>query len=171
MDVIRNKVAESGIVVLDPAAWYHAISLEHIDLHHYLHMGVVLREKDFREALKLHDWEQYRGKLVAVHCSTDAIVPTWAYMLIMQYLQPLAHSVAIAAPKEAREQFCLEAIASADFSAYAQGRVILKGCGEAPIPPSVYAALTKELLPLVQSLMYGEPCSTVPIYKKKAHAV
>lgn len=171
MEVIRNKVAESGIVVLDPAHWYHEMAVESFDLRDFLIMGMVLREKDFREALKTHNWEQYRGKLVAVHCSTDAIVPTWAYMLITQYLQPLARSVAMAEPPAARLQFCLESIAAADFSEHQNGRLILKGCGEAPIPPAVYAALTQRLLPLVQSLMYGEPCSTVPVYKKKAHAV
>lgn len=164
--IIRNKVAESGLIVIDPADWYHAIQPEGFDLKDFLFHGMVLREKNFREDLKGIDWSTYESKLVAVYCSTDAIVPIWAYMLVSSYLQQREAKVYFGKPAEVRLQAALEEVANTDFSVYQEGRLILKGCGEEQIPPALYVALTQKLRPLAKSLMYGEPCSTVPVYKK-----
>lgn len=167
MELVRNKVAESGIVVLNPADWYLPFVPTGFDLKELLLHGMVLREKDFREQLKATDWSIYTGKLVAVYCSSDAIIPTWAYMLVIQYLKGVAAQAMAMTPKQMQEFLALQAIATADFSKEAGGRIILKGCGDEAVPESIYAALSSRLLEHVSSLMYGEPCSTVPVYKRK----
>lgn len=167
MELIQNKVAESGLVVIDPAQYFVEIRPVAFDLKDFLFHGMVLREKDFREQLKALEWTQYAGKLVALHCTTDAILPTWAFMLVTQYLHGVGAKVVAATPAAMREQLALEAIQKTDFGAYEDAKVILKGCGDETIPVSLYTALSSALLPHVKSLMYGEPCSTVPVYKKK----
>lgn len=167
MELVKNKVAESGLVVLDPVDWYAPYAPQAFDLKELLLHGMVLREKPFREQLKATDWLVYRGELVAVYCSSDAIVPTWAYMLVIQYLNGVAEQAMALAPKQMQEFLALQAIATADFMGHVGGRVILKGCGDEAVPGSIYAALSSRLLETVSSLMYGEPCSTVPVYKRK----
>ncbi len=167
MELVRNKVAESGIVVLNPADWYMPHVPMGFDLKELLFHGMVLREKEFREKLKATDWSDYSGQRVAVYCSSDAIIPTWAYMLVVQYLKGVAAQAMAMPPQKMQEYLALQAIASADFSKEAGGRIILKGCGDETVPESIYAALSSRLLEHVQSLMYGEPCSTVPVYKRK----
>ncbi|MDP2187040.1 MAG: DUF2480 family protein [Sphingobacteriaceae bacterium] len=167
MELIQNKVAESGILVLDPAQYLAEIQVEAFDLKDFLFHGMVLREKDFREQLKSFDWQTYAGKFVALHCSTEAILPTWAFMLVTQYLHGVGAKVAAATVAGMREQLALATIQQADFRVYADAKVILKGCGDENVPASLYTALSSALLPHVKSLMYGEPCSTVPVYKKK----
>lgn len=167
MELIQNKVAESGLLVLDPAQYLAEIQVEAFDLKGFLFHGMVLREKEFREQLKAFNWEAYAGKFVAVFCSTDAILPTWAFMLVTQYLHGVGAKAAAATEASLREQLALAAVAKSDFSKYADAKVILKGCGDANVPVSLYTALSSALLPHVKSLMYGEPCSTVPVYKKK----
>lgn len=167
MELIQNKVAESGLLVLDPAQYLTEIKVEAFDLKDFLFHGMVLKEKDFREQLKAFDWKSHTGKFVALHCTTDAILPTWAFMLVTQYLHGVEAKVAAATPAFMREQLALTAIQQADFSRFKGARVILKGCGDESVPVSLYTALSSALLPLVKSLMYGEPCSTVPVYKKK----
>lgn len=167
MELIQNKVAESGLLVLDPAQYITEIQVEAFDLKDFLFHGMVLREKDFREQLKGVDWKKYAGKFVALYCSTDAILPTWAFMLVTQYLHSVGAEAAAATPANRREQLALAAIQKADFSMYEDAKVILKGCGDENVPTSLYTALSSALLPHVKSLMYGEPCSTVPVYKKK----
>jgi hypothetical protein len=167
MELIQNKVAESGLLVLDPAQYLAEIQVEAFDLKDFLFHGMVLREKDFREQLKSFDWNTYAGKFVAVYCSTEAILPTWAFMLVTQYLHGVGARAGAATAASMREQLAVAAIQQADFSAYADGKVILKGCGEEAVPASLYTALSSALLPHVKSLMYGEPCSTVPVYKRK----
>jgi hypothetical protein len=130
-------------------------------------MELILKEKDFREALKNHDWSGYDGKLVAVHCTADAIIPVWAYMLIGSYLQPVAAGVVYSNPDAAKEKWLLEKIAGLNTNDYAGKRVVIKGCGDEPIGEAAYLAATVKLRPVVKSIMYGEPCSTVPIYKQK----
>ena len=130
-------------------------------------MELILKEKDFREALKNHDWSVYQDKLVAVFCSTDAIIPMWAYMLIGSYLQPVAAGVVYGHPGQVKEKWLMEKIASINVHDYADKRVVIKGCGDEPIGEAAYLAITVKLRPVVKSIMYGEPCSTVPIYKQR----
>ena len=129
-------------------------------------MELILKEKDFREALKNVDWQEYAGKLVAVTCSTDAIIPMWAYMLVGTYLQPVAADVIYGDEKQAIEEMLVRNIRKMDINEYADKRVVVKGCGEKPVGEKVYLEITLLLRPVVKSIMYGEPCSTVPVYKK-----
>ncbi len=167
METIVNKVADSGIITLDLADYLPSKeSIAAFDLKPFLFREMILREKDYRAALPLHDWEQYRGKNIAVFCSADAIVPVWAYMLAATYLQPLAAAISFATPEEVYKTLFLKKIAAIENTEYTDKRVVIKGCGETPIPDAGYVAVSEKLLPVVKSLMYGEPCSTVPIYKK-----
>lgn len=169
METLVNKVAESGIVTLDLAAYLPAEeSLATFDLKPFLFREMILREKDYRTALQEHDWTQYEGKHVAAHCSVDAIVPVWAYMLAASYLQPVAVSVFFGEKKALRDYLIAESIADIAAEDYRDKRVVLKGCGDVPVPEQAYLRATAHLRPTVKSIMYGEPCSTVPIYKKKA---
>ena len=161
-----NKVAESGIITLDPASFLPTGETVVFDLKDYLFMGLILKEKDFREALKSLNWEQYRGKNVALTCSADAIIPVWAYMLVTINLQPVATEIVMGDEVELRKQLFLKNIAKLNISEYEDKRVVIKGCGDVPIGDFVYMELTKLLRPVVKSIMYGEPCSTVPVYKK-----
>jgi len=167
MEAIVNKVAESGIITLDLAGYIpQDEDIVFFDLKPFLFREMILREKDYRAALQLHDWQQYAGKNVAVQCSVDAIVPVWAYMLAAAYLQPVAASVYFGSIEELKKELLLKRITAIDTSEYADKRVVIKGCGDTPIPDSAYVAITQHLRPVAKSLMYGEPCSTVPIYKK-----
>jgi hypothetical protein len=168
-DPIINKVAESGLITLDLAQYYPAEQgIAVFDLKPFLFMELILKEKDFREALKNHDWEQYRGKHVGITCSADAIIPVWAYMLVAVYLQPVALSVRMGDADSLRNEVLLEGLQHIDTAEYTDKRVVVKGCGELPISNAAYMQITALLRPVAKSIMYGEPCSTVPIYKKKA---
>ena len=167
-DLIRNKVAESGIVTLDLAPYVpDASTLASFDLKPFLFMEMILREKDYRAALQTHDWSAYERKHVGIMCSADAIIPVWAYMLAATYLQPVAASVHFSAPGELSNLVITSAIATIDTGEYAGKRVVLKGCGDVAVPELAYVAATARLRPVVKSLMYGEPCSTVPVYKAR----
>ena len=165
---IVNKVADSGLVTLDLETYYPNEAIEEFDLKDYLFMGLVLKEKDFREALKKSDWESYRDKYVGVVCSADAIIPPWAYMLVASYLQPVAADVFICDAKRIQEILFLKNIRGIDLHDYTDQRVVVKGCGDKTIGDFAYLEVTKLLRPVAKSIMYGEPCSTVPIYKKKS---
>lgn len=167
-EVFVNKVAESGIITLDLEDYYPKESIMVFDMKDYLFMGLILKEKDFREALKTMDWQPYEGKIVTVTCTADAIIPVWAYMLVSAYLQPLANQVLFGTQEQATQQLLLHNIAAIDAQAYADQRVVIKGCGEKPIGEAAYLQITNQLRPVVKSIMYGEPCSTVPIFKKKS---
>lgn len=167
MDVIVNKVAESGIITLDLVKFLPADgSVAAFDMEPFLFRGMILREKDYRAALPLHDWQAFTGRHVALFCSADAIIPVWAYMLAVSYLQPVAASVYFGSPRELEKHLVLQNIAAVDTAEYDDKRVVIKGCGDTPIPDAAYVAITQKLRPVVKSLMYGEPCSTVPVYKK-----
>ena len=166
-DPIINKVAESGLVTIDPANYYPAEDIKLFDLKEFLFMGLILKEKDFREALKNFDWEQYRNKNVAVNCSADAIIPVWAWMLVGSYLQPVATEIIMGDEKELHKMIFLKNLSRISINEFVDKRVVIKGCGETPIGDFVYMELTKLLQPVAKSIMYGEPCSTVPVYKKK----
>jgi hypothetical protein len=166
-DVFVNKVAASGILTLDLEKWVPNSAFATFDLKEHLFMGLILKEKDFREALKNKDWTEYQDKNVAVTCSVDAIIPVWAYMLVAAYLQPYAKDVYTGTVAEMQKHLFLKALAAIDVVAYTDQRVVVKGCGDVPIDAFAYAEITKLLRPVVKSIMYGEPCSTVPVYKKK----
>jgi len=165
-DGIINKVAESGLISLDLEQWYPKQPIARFDIKDHLFMGMIVKEKEFRESLKQTDWSIYKDKAVAVTCSVDAIIPVWAYMLVTSYLQPVCTETYVGSEQELVKHLFLKNIDSADLSPYQDQRVIIKGCGETPIGEFAYMAISKRLLPLVKTLMYGEPCSTVPVYKK-----
>jgi len=165
-DAIVNKVAESGLVSVDLEAYYPKGEVVVFDLKDFLFMGLILKEKDFREALKQTDWEKYRNKLVAVTCTADAIIPVWAYMLVVSYLQPSAKDIVMGDEKELHRTLFLKNIAQINPDEFAGKRIVVKGCGELPVGEFAYAEITRILRPVAKSIMYGEPCSTVPVYKK-----
>ena len=130
-------------------------------------MGLILKEKDFRADLMGIDWEIYRNKNIAITCSADAIVPVWAYMLIASYLQPVAKDMVMGIREQLIEYLILRNVDTLDAAEYLNKRVVIKGCGELAIPESAYLEITAKLMPFVKSIMYGEPCSTVPVFKRK----
>jgi Protein of unknown function (DUF2480). len=167
METIVNKVAESGIITLDLVNYLPAEGTVAIfDLKPFLFREMILREKDYRASLQSHDWQQYAGKQVAITCSVDAIIPMWAYMLAATYLQPIAAGTFFGTQAELEKFITINNINAIDITEYDDKRVVVKGCGDIPISEAAYVAITQKLRPVVKSLMYGEPCSTVPIYKK-----
>ena len=164
--IIVNRVAESGIITLNLEDYYpNADSCVVFDLKGFLFREMILKEKDFREALKQHDWSQYDQKNVAIICSADAVIQLWAYMLVTVYLQPYAATIVVGTPQMLENTLWLRNLANIDAEKYRDQRVVIKGCGDKPTPPIAYAEISRLLRPVVKSLMYGEPCSTVPIYK------
>jgi len=155
------------LVTLDPANFYVAGERVVYDIKENLFQGLILREKDFREFVKAHDWSQYQNKFVAVTCTADAIVPAWAYMLLANRLTPFASEVVFGSEEVLETVLFLKSIETLDIEQYRDQRIVIKGCGDTPVPVSAYVELTKRLTPVVKSLMFGEPCSTVPLYKKK----
>lgn len=166
-EAIINKVASSALLSLDLEEYYPKDPIVLFDLKPLLFMELILKEKEFRASLQEHDWQQYAGKIVAVTCTTDAIIPVWAYMLVASYLQPVAKDVVFGDEKTALQQLFLQNINSIDITNFADKRVVVKGCGEVPIGEFAYMEITKKLRPVVKSIMYGEPCSTVPIFKSR----
>jgi hypothetical protein len=162
-----NKVAESGLISLDLAQYIPNNEIVVFDIKPYLFMELILKEKDFRASLAAIDWTQYENKMVGIFCSTDAIIPMWANMLIVANLSPYAKSVFFGDENKTRELVLLEEIQKIDASSFIDQRVVVKGCGDTPIGESAFIAITQKLRPVVKSMMYGEPCSTVPVYKKK----
>ena len=162
-----NKVSESGIVSLNLEDYYPQEEIALFDMKDYLFMGLILKEKDFRENLKNLDLTMYNNKIVAVTCSADAVIPMWAYMLVVSYLQPVAKEVAFGTADEVKKILLLKNIAQLPVAGFADKRVVIKGCGEVPVGEAAYLQATQLLRPVAKSIMYGEPCSTVPIYKRK----
>lgn len=167
METIVNKVAESGLVSLDLEIYYPEGEIKTFDMKDYLFMGLILKEKDFRESMKQMNWEDYTGKLVNVTCTADAVIPVWAYMLATTYLEPIAKYVVFGTSEELRNALFLKNLAGIDPQEYLDQRVVIKGCGDKQISETAYVEITRLLRPVAKSIMYGEPCSTVPIYKKK----
>lgn len=162
-----NKVAMSGLITLDPASFHPNGERVLYDIKDNLYMELMLREKDFREFVKGHDWSQYAGKNVAITCTADAIVPAWAYMLLANRMAPYAADIVFGDLDALESALYQKEIAKMDVEQYRDQRIVLKGCGDIPVPTSAYVELTRVLTPVAKSLMYGEPCSTVPIYKRK----
>src|SRR5690606_12892204 len=167
MREIVTRVANSPIDTIDLEAYYIPGERMDFDLRDYLFQGLVLREKDYREALKNTDWEEYRGKYVAVFCSTDAIVPTWAFMLAITYLEGVAAEVVMGS-RDALEQHLFErALRQIDPDEYKDRPVVVKGCSKVPVPLFAYGEIVKKMKGVARSIMYAEPCSTVPLFKQK----
>jgi len=166
-ETIVNKVAESGLITLDLEEYYPKEEIVVFDLKDYLFMELILKEKDFRTALQNHDWNQYQDKNVALTCTADAIIPMWAYMLVASYLQPFANEIIFGNKEAAISMLISKNLSKIRGEAFTDKRVVVKGCGDVQIPESAYVEITNKLRPFVKSIMYGEPCSTVPIYKKK----
>ncbi|MEQ9423059.1 MAG: DUF2480 family protein [Cyclobacteriaceae bacterium] len=164
---IINRVAESTLVTIDLEEYYPIGERVVIDLKDNLFQGLILREKDFREFAKDHDWQQYKDKFVGITCSADAIIPTWAYMLVTTKLEPFASAIFYGGLVELERHLMFKAIEGFNVKEYADKRIVIKGCGDLNIDAFAYVELTKKLTPHVTSIMYGEPCSTVPIYKRQ----
>jgi hypothetical protein len=165
-DVIVNKVAESGLITLDLEEYYPKEETAVFDLKDHLFMGLIVKEKDYREALKGLDWTVYKNKNVAITCSADAVIPVWAYMLAATYLQPVAKDVVFGNEDFLHRILFLKNLSKINPSEFTDKRVVIKGCGDKSISETAYVEITKLLRPVVKSIMYGEPCSTVPIFKK-----
>lgn len=166
-EVFVNKVAESGIITLDLEDFYPKEATMVFDMKDHLFMGLILKEKDFREAMKGLDLEPYKEKNVALTCSADAVIPVWAYMLVVSYLQPVAKEIIFGDADFLHKALFLQNISQINIADYEDKRVVIKGCGELSITEAAYVAITGLLRPVAKSIMYGEPCSTVPIFKKK----
>lgn len=165
-DVIVNKVADSSLLTIDLEEFIPKEEPVIFDLKDFLFMGLIVKEKEFRASLLQTDTEPYRNKTVLVTCSADAIIPMWAYMLVAAQLQPVATELFLGTKEEWKRKKLMEAIEAMDLSKYQQQRVVIKGCGDEPIPEAAYLEITSRLRPLAKSIMYGEPCSTVPIFKQ-----
>ena len=161
-----NRVANSGLITLNLEDYFPTIEVAAFDLKDYLFHGLILKEKDFRAALKDHDWSQYAGKQLLVYCSSDAIIPVWAFMLVAAYAAPVAADIYQGPAEEFYKLSFQNALSKLQFEEYEGKRIVIKGCSDKPVPPSAYAELTKRLQPYAQSIMYGEPCSTVPVFKR-----
>ena len=167
MEEIINKVANSTLVTIDLEELFPDGERIAFDIKPILIEELLLREKDFREFIKANDWSQYKNKSVAVFCSSDAIIPRWAWMLIASALEPFVKKIVFGSLETLEEALFYDLISSLDIETYRDQKVVIKGCSQKPVPVSAYLELTAKLRPIVKSIMYGEPCSTVPVYKRK----
>jgi len=166
-ETIVNRVANSALISLDLEEYYHAGERVVYDIRQNLFQDLILKEKDFRAFVKEHNWQQYEGKNVALTCSTDAVIPTWAYMLLASSISPYANLVVFGGAKELEQSLFQQALAKIDISQFKDQRVVVKGCSKVAVPVFAYVEILRLLQPIAKSIMYGEPCSTVPIYKQK----
>lgn len=164
-DVLVNRVANSGLITIDLEKYYPQVDFVAFDLKDYLFKGLILKEKDFRQALKDYDWNSVNNKVLCVYCSADAIIPQWAYMLVASKADQ-ALDIHFGNSESWIEKKIIQRIESEDYSEMDQKRIVVKGCGEKGIGPAAYLKIAQRLQPLAQSIMYGEPCSTVPIFKR-----
>lgn len=162
-----NKVAQSGLVTINLETFFPTEEIVEFDIKDFLFRGLILKELEFRAALKQHDWNQYKDKTVAVFCSADAILPQWSFMLITTYLLPHTDKVHVGTKNEVEQQLLLKNINNIDTAKYTDGKLVIKGCGTKTVGNEAYLTITKKLQPVAKSLMFGEPCSTVPVYKRK----
>ena len=161
-----NKVAQSSLKTINLENFYPTQEFLSFDLKDYLFHGLILKEKDFRKALKEHDWGQYTDKIILIYCSSDAIIPVWAYMLVATYVADIAHDLYQGTQEEYLKSHYAKVLDTLDYQSYQDERIVIKGCSDRPVPPLAYTSLTAKLKPFAQSIMYGEPCSTVPIFKR-----
>lgn len=162
---IINRVANSKLVSFNLEEYYAKGERQVFDIRDWLYQGMILKEKDFRNYVKDHDWAQYQGMNVAIVCSADAIIPTWAYMLIGIKLEPYANMFVFGSKEGLENALFQQALSKIDINEYRGAKVVIKGCGDIPVPDYAYVEITRLLRPHVSSIMYGEPCSTVPLYK------
>lgn len=165
--MIQNRVAESELITLDLKTFLPQEQPVQFDLSNFLYRGLILKEKDYREALTKTDWEVFSQKIVLIYCSADVIIPVWAYMLAAVNLKPVAREIFFDNAEGWKEKMLLKKINDLETDYFKDKRVVIKGCGEEKIPDSAYFEITSKLLPVVKTILYGEPCSTVPVYKKK----
>ena len=164
---IKNRVAESGLITIDLEEFFPSSEIVEFDIRPFLFMDQILREREFREKLSNHDWDQYRAKHVAVYCSVEAIIPAWAYMSVAVHLSALAGSVYQGNRDEMLKNLLVGTIRNLDISSYQDKRVLIKGCGEKGIEAYAYLEVTMKLMNVAKTIMYGEACSAVPVYKRK----
>lgn len=167
VELIENKVANSGLITLNLEDFLPSTPLVEWDIKPWLFRELILQEKLFREQVKAFDWSVFTDKIVVFTCSADAIIPVWAYMLLGVSVQPFAKRFFFGSTQIAEEILCCEAINEVDFSQYKDMRIMVKGCGDKPIPTQAYVAIMGKLLPFAKSIMYGEACSNVPVFKRK----
>jgi hypothetical protein len=165
-DEIINRVANSVLEVFDLEDYYPNGIRTQIDISQWLLEGFLLKEKDFREALKNHDWSQYQNHFVAIRCATDAIVPAWATILVATYVAPFAKKVVSGNLNDLETALYQEILPALDYTSYQDKPVIIKGCSKKPVPESAYIMAVQKLQPIAKSIMYGEACSAVPLFKK-----
>jgi hypothetical protein len=163
---IVNRVSKSALVTFDLEEYSPTDEIEAIDLKDILFQGLILKEKDLRDFVKTHDWQQYKDQYVAVYCSSDAVIPTWAYMIIGIALQPFAKKIVFGSRAVLVSQLFKDALDRIDWEKYRDAKVVIKGCSDVHVPESAYVEAAARLRPVAASIMYGEPCSTVPLYKK-----
>ncbi len=166
MDEIVNKVANSALEVFDLEDYYSKGIRTQIDISQWLFEGFILKEKDFRETLKNHDWSQYQDHLVAIHCSTDAIIPAWASILVTSHLLPFVRKAILGNLSDLESSLYQDILSKIDYSNYLDKSIILKGCSKKPVPESAYILAIQHLQPIAKSIMYGEACSAVPLFKR-----
>lgn len=161
-----NRVANSGIITIDLEQYFPEQEIVSFDLKGWLFQEMILKEKDFRAALKEHDWDQYKDKVMAMFCSVDAIIPTWAYMLVSSYCHGIASDIFQGDKNAYLSHYYKKLLSDQDYATYQDKRVVIKGCSKLPVPTMAYMEITEKLKPYAKSIMYGEPCSTVPIFKR-----
>ncbi len=164
---IVNKVANSGLVSFNLEDYYKKEERKLFDISPFLFQGIIVKEKEFRQAIKDYDWSQFKNCYVALQCSTDAIVPSWAFMLVSLSIAPYAIQVVHGSLFDLERELFVEELAKIDYKQYQNKLVIIKGCSQYPVPEFAYTMVAQKLLPLVKSLMFGEACSTVPLFKSK----
>jgi len=165
-DGIINRVANSGLVTFDLEEYYQPGERVLVDIKDQLFQGLIVREKDFREFIKSHPWRQYQDKFVAVTCTADAIIPRWAYMLLTSALQPYARKIVFGSLEDLEKKIYFDILSRIDWKQFTDARVVIKGCSKVDVPTAVYVEATQMIRPYASSIMFGEPCSTVPVYKK-----
>lgn len=163
---IVNRVASSSIRTFDLEEFFVPGERVLLDIKDKLYQGMILREKEFREFIKSNDWQAYNGKLVAVTCTADAIIPTWAYMLLASALEPHALAIVFGDLDDLEVKIFFDALARIDWQQYKDAKVVIKGCSKVAVPTAAYVEATRRLRPFASSIMFGEPCSTVPVFKK-----
>ncbi len=161
-----NRVASSSLITINLEDFFPKAEVIPFDLKQYLFMELIVKEKDFREAMQQHDWAQYQGKVLLVFCSADAIIPMWAYMLVAASAAPYAADIFQGDAEAYYKTAFAKALDRLDLAEYDQKRIVIKGCSDKPVPAAAYIEITRLLQPYAQSIMYGEPCSTVPIFKR-----
>ncbi len=166
-DEIINRVANSKLVTLNLEDYYPEGKRVMFDIKDWLFQGFVLREKDFRTQVSEFDWPQYKDNYVALTCSSDAIIPAWAFMLLSIHLEPFAKKVLVGNLETLETSIYQDVLNDLDVSSYANKPIIIKGCAKKPVPQNAYIMLSNKLKPFAKSIMYGESCSSVPLYKKK----